>query len=96
MIASLIRRVLEETTVRHLHAGAITVDLTAKTVTVADTPVPCQPPGVRAARQVRQRAHTAVQQARTGPLHQTRPTQAGAGPVLITRWAQGWALTSPG
>jgi CheY-like chemotaxis protein len=39
IITTVIRRVLEETSVRHLHAGAITVDLTAKTVTVADTPV---------------------------------------------------------
>jgi DNA-binding response OmpR family regulator len=37
VIASLIRRVFEESSVRHLHAGAITVDLTAKTVTVAGT-----------------------------------------------------------
>lgn len=25
----------------------------------------------------------------------TRLTAAGAGPVLITRWGQGWALTTP-
>jgi two-component system response regulator AdeR len=24
-----------------------------------------------------------------------RLTQAGAGPVLVNRWGQGWALTSP-
>jgi DNA-binding response OmpR family regulator len=39
LIASLIRRVLEHSSVRHLQAGAIDVDLTSRTVTVTGAPV---------------------------------------------------------
>ena len=113
VIASLIRRVLEESSVRCLHAGAITVDLTSKTVTVAGSPVHVsrlefellaklahEPTRVFSKHELahciwrdRQISH------RTVDSHiarlRTRLTQAGAGPVLITRWGQGWALTTP-
>ena len=113
VIASLIRRVLEETSVRHLHAGAITVDLTAKTVTVAGTPVHvsrlefellakfAEEPTRLFSKHDLARCIWRGQQIshRTVDSHiarlRSRLTAAGAGPVLITRWGQGWALTTP-
>jgi len=113
VIASLIRRILEDSSVRHLQAGAITVDVTAKTVTVADTQVHVsrlefellvkfagEPTRVFSKHELarciwreRQISH------RTVDSHicrlRARLTAAGAGPVLITRWGQGWALTTP-
>ena len=112
VIASLIRRVLEESSVRHLHAGAITVDLTAKTVTVAGSPVHVSrlefellvkfagEPTRLFSKQELARCIWRGQQIsyRTVDSHihrlRSRLTHAGAGPVLITRWGQGWALTS--
>jgi DNA-binding response OmpR family regulator len=113
VIASLIRRVLEETSVRHLHAGAIDVDLTARTVTVAGTPVhvsrlefellaklAAAPVRVFSKHELARSIWRGQQIShRTVDSHiarlRTRLTQAGAGPILITRWGQGWALTSP-
>jgi DNA-binding response OmpR family regulator len=113
VIASLIRRVLEESSVRHLHAGAITVDLTAKTVTVANSPVhvsrleyellakfAADPTRVFSKHELARCIWRDRQiSGRTVDSHiarlRTRLTEAGAGPVLITRWGQGWALTTP-
>jgi DNA-binding response OmpR family regulator len=113
VIASLIRRVLEESSVRHLHAGAITVDLTAKTVTVAGTPVHVsrleyelltklahEPTRVFSKHELARCIWRDRQiSERTVDSHiarlRTRLTAADAGPVLITRWGQGWALTTP-
>jgi DNA-binding response OmpR family regulator len=112
VIATVIRRVLEETSVRHLHAGAITVDLTSKTVTVAGTPVHVsrleyellaklahEPTRVFSKHELARCIWRDRQvSGRTVDSHihrlRTRLTAAGAGPVLITRWGQGWALTS--
>jgi DNA-binding response OmpR family regulator len=99
--------------VRHLHAGAITVDLTAKTVAVADTPVHVsrldfellakfagEPTRLFSKHELarciwrgQQISHRTVD----SHIHRLRSrlTAAGAGPVLITRWGQGWALTTP-
>jgi DNA-binding response OmpR family regulator len=113
VIASLIRRILEETSVRHLHAGAITVDLTSKTVTVNDSPVhvsrleyellaklAADPTRVFSKHELARCVWRDRQvSARTVDSHicrlRTRLTAAGTGPVLITRWGQGWALTAP-
>jgi DNA-binding response OmpR family regulator len=113
VIASLIRRVLEDSSVRHLHAGAITVDLTSKTVTVAGTPVHVsrlefellvkfadEPTRVFSKQELARCIWRDRQiSQRTVDSHiarlRTRLTQAGAGPILITRWGQGWALTAP-
>jgi DNA-binding response OmpR family regulator len=113
IIATVIRRVIEETSVRHLHAGAIDVDLTARTVTVADTPVhvsrlefellakfAADPVRVFSKHELARCVWRGQQIShRTVDSHiarlRTRLTAAGAGPVLITRWGQGWALTSP-
>jgi len=113
VLASLIRRVLEETSVRCLHAGGITVDLTAKTVTVAGSPVHVsrlefellakfagEPTRVFSKHELARCIWRDRQiSQRTVDSHiarlRTRLTQAGAGPILITRWGQGWALTTP-
>jgi DNA-binding response OmpR family regulator len=113
VIASLIRRVLEGSSVRHLHAGAITVDVTAKTVTVAGTAVHVsrlefdllakfagEPTRVFSKHELARCIWRGRQvSARTVDSHicrlRGRLTAAGAGPVLITRWGQGWALTTP-
>ncbi len=113
VIATVIRRVLEETAVRHLQAGAISVDLTAKTVTVTGTPVHVsrlefellakfagEPTRVFSKHELARCIWRGQQIShRTVDSHiarlRSRLTQAGAGPVLITRWGQGWALTSP-
>jgi DNA-binding response OmpR family regulator len=112
VIATVIRRVLEESSVRHLHAGAIDVDLTARTVTVADTPVhvsrlefellakfAADPVRVFSKHELARCIWRGQQiSQRTVDSHiarlRSRLTQAGAGPVLVTRWGQGWALTS--
>jgi two-component system response regulator AdeR len=113
VIASLARRVLEHSSVRHLHAGAIDVDLTTKTVTVADTPVHVsrlefellttfagEPTRLFSKHELARCIWRGQQiSQRTVDSHicrlRTRLTQAGAGPVLINRWGQGWALTTP-
>jgi DNA-binding response OmpR family regulator len=113
VIASLIRRILEDTSVRQLHAGAITVDLTAKTVTVAGTAAHVsrlefellakfagEPTRVFSKHELARCVWRGRQvSGRTVDSHicrlRTRLTAAGAGPVLITRWGQGWALTTP-
>jgi DNA-binding response OmpR family regulator len=113
VVATVIRRVLEEHRVRHLHAGTITVDLTAKTVTVANTPVhvsrlefellakfASEPTRLFSKHELARSIWRGQQIShRTVDSHiarlRSRLTQAGAGPVLITRWGQGWALTSP-
>jgi two-component system response regulator AdeR len=113
VIASLIRRVMEETSVRHLQAGAITVDLTSKTVTVASTAVHVSrlefellvkfagdPTRVFSKHELARCVWRDRQiSARTVDSHicrlRRRLTAAGAGPVFITRWGQGWALTTP-
>jgi len=45
--------VLEQTSLRHLYAGEIDLDVAARSVTVAGIPGSRQPPGVRAARHIR-------------------------------------------
>jgi DNA-binding response OmpR family regulator len=113
VICSVVRRVLEESSVRRLHAGAITVDVTAKTVTVAGTPVHVsrlefellvkfagEPTRVFSKHELARCIWRDRQvSARTVDSHicrlRTRLTAAGAGPVFITRWGQGWALTTP-
>jgi DNA-binding response OmpR family regulator len=113
VIASLIRRVLEENSVRCLQAGAITVDVTAKTVTVANSPVhvsrlefellvkfAAEPTRVFSKHELARCIWRDRQiSERTVDSHiarlRTRLTTAGAGPVLVTRWGQGWALTTP-
>jgi DNA-binding response OmpR family regulator len=113
VISSVVHRVLEESSVRHLHAGPITVDLTAKTVTVAGTPVHVsrlefellakfagEPTRVFSKHELARCVWRDRQiSARTVDSHicrlRGRLTAAGAGPVLITRWGQGWALTTP-
>jgi len=113
VIASLIRRVLEESSVRHLQAGAITVDLAAKTVTVVGIPVhvsrlefellakfASDPTRVFSKHELARCIWRGQQiSQRTVDSHicrlRGRLTQAGAGPVLVTRWGQGWALTTP-
>jgi DNA-binding response OmpR family regulator len=113
VIASLIRRVLEESSVRHLRAGAIDVDLTAKIVTVAGSPVHVSrlefellvkfagdPTRVFSKHELARCVWRGRQiSQRTVDSHicrlRTRLTAAGAGPVFITRWGQGWALTTP-
>jgi len=113
VIATVIRRVLEETAVRHLYAGAIDVDLTAKTVTVAGTPVHVsrlefellakfagEPTRLFSKHELARCIWRGQQIShRTVDSHiarlRSRLTAAGAGQVLITRWGQGWALTTP-
>jgi DNA-binding response OmpR family regulator len=113
VIAALIRRVFEDSSVRQLQAGAITVDVTAKTVTVAGTAVHVsrlefellakfahEPTRVFSKQELARSIWRDRQiSARTVDSHicrlRSRLTQAGAGPVLITRWGQGWALTTP-
>jgi DNA-binding response OmpR family regulator len=113
VIASLIRRVLDETTVQHLHADAITVDLKTRTVTVTGSPVhvsrlefellaklAADPLRVFSKHELARSIWRGQQIShRTVDSHiarlRTRLTTAGAGPVLITRWGQGWALTTP-
>jgi two-component system response regulator AdeR len=113
VLASLIRRILEQSSVRRLHAGAITVDVTAKTVTVAGTQVHVsrlefellakfarEPTRVFSKHELARCVWRDRQvSARTVDSHicrlRGRLTSAGAGPVLITRWGQGWALTTP-
>ncbi|MEA2223297.1 MAG: two-component system, OmpR family, response regulator [Solirubrobacteraceae bacterium] len=98
--------------VRRLHAGAITVDLTAKTVTVAGTAVhvsrlefellvkfAADPTRVFSKHELARCVWRGRQVSeRTVDSHicrlRGRLTAAGAGPVLITRWGQGWALTT--
>jgi len=112
VIATVVRRVLEETSVRHLDAGAITVDLTGRTVTVADAPVhvsrlefellakfAADPVRVFSKHELARCVWRGQQiSQRTVDSHiarlRSRLTAAGAGPVLVTRWGQGWALTS--
>jgi DNA-binding response OmpR family regulator len=97
----------------HLHAGAIDVDLTTRTVTVADTPAHVsrlefellatfarEPVRVfskhELARCIWHGQHISD---RTVDSHiarlRSRFTHAGAGPVLVNRWGQGWSLTTP-
>jgi DNA-binding response OmpR family regulator len=113
VIATVIRRVLEDCSVRRLHAGAITVDLTAKTVTVAGTAVHVSrlefellakfardPTRVFSKHELARCIWRDRQiSERTVDSHicrlRGRLTAAGAGPVFITRWGQGWALTTP-
>jgi DNA-binding response OmpR family regulator len=113
VIATVIRRVLEETAVRHLHADAIDVDLSARTVTVAGTPLhvsrlefellakfAADPVRVFSKHELARCIWRGRQiSQRTVDSHicrlRGRLTAAGAGLVLVTRWGQGWALTSP-
>jgi DNA-binding response OmpR family regulator len=113
VVATIARRVLEESSVRHLHAGAIDVDLTARTVTVAGSPVhvsrlefellakfASEPTRLFSKHDLARCIWRGQQiSQRTVDSHiarlRTRLNTAGAGPVLITRWGQGWALTSP-
>jgi DNA-binding response OmpR family regulator len=113
VIAALIRRILEDSSVRHLHAGAITVDLTAKTITVNNTQVhvnrlefellakfAADPTRVFSKHELARCVwRDRPVSGRTVDSHicrlGTRLTAAGAGPILITRWGQGWALTTP-
>jgi DNA-binding response OmpR family regulator len=113
VIASLIRRVLEHSSVRHLHAGAIDVDLTTRTVTVTGTPVHVsrlefellatfagEPTRVFSKHELARCIWRGQQiSQRTIDSHiarlRTRLTHAGAGQVLVNRWGQGWALTTP-
>jgi DNA-binding response OmpR family regulator len=113
VIASVIRRVLEPGSARHLHTSAIDIDLTTRTVTVADTPVrvsrlefellarfAAEPTRLFSKHELARCIWRGQQiNDRTVDSHiarlRTRLTQAGAGQVLINRWGQGWALTSP-
>jgi DNA-binding response OmpR family regulator len=106
------RRILEDSSVRHLHAGAIDVDVTTRTVTVADTPVhvsrlefellakfAADPTRVFSkhdlARCIWRGQHISDRTVDSHIAHlRSRLTQAGAGPILVNRWGQGWALTA--
>jgi len=113
VIASVVRRVLEESSVRHLRAGAIDVDLTAKTVIVAESAMHVsrlefellvkfagEPTRLFSKHELARCIWRGQQiSPRTVDSHiarlRSRLRQAGAGPVLITGWGQGWALNTP-
>jgi two-component system response regulator ResD len=113
VIASLVRRVLEETSVRHLRAGAIDVDLSTRTVTVAGIPArvsrlefellakfAADPVCVFSKHELARCIwrHQEICE-RTVDSHvarlRNRLRAAGAGPVLVNKWGQGWSLITP-
>jgi len=111
VLASVIRRVLDDVSVRHLHAGPIDVDLEAKRVTVAGAAVhvsrleyellvkfAADPVRVFSKHELARSIWRRQICERTVDSHiarlRGRLTSAGAGPVLVNRWGQGWSLTT--
>ena len=113
VLGTVIRRVLQDTSARHLHVGEIHVDLAARTVDVAGAAVrvsrrefellvkfASDPVRVFSKHELARCIWRQQQiNGRTVDSHiarlRGRLTTAGAGPVLINRWGQGWSLTSP-